>query len=152
MCNYCNDCGILIEEGHPHCAEGNKYFCWDCSFKKGLIDEEEYMQCSGIGLDGYVPIVKNGEVVIVSNSYKRKMETREERRTPEYRLWRDSVYKRDNYTCQHCGQIGGDLEAHHIESFAKHKEKRIDVNNGITLCKKCHKELHKRMRNEKGLH
>jgi 5-methylcytosine-specific restriction endonuclease McrA len=28
--------------------------------------------------------------------------------------WRNEVYKRDNYTCQKCGDnTGGNLEAHH---------------------------------------
>lgn len=61
------------------------------------------------------------------------------RASPEYIQWRKAVYKRDDYTCQHCKVKGGRLEAHHVKSFATHPELRFDVDNGITLCKSCHR-------------
>lgn len=66
-------------------------------------------------------------------------ETQLLRFTPEYKDWRKQVFKRDNYTCQCCGDnSGGNLEAHHIENFSSHPELRFDTNNGITLCTNCH--------------
>ena len=59
----------------------------------------------------------------------------------EYNFWREDVFKRDEYTCQNCMK-GGKLCAHHIESFADNIELRIDLSNGITLCKKCHVNFH----------
>lgn len=58
-----------------------------------------------------------------------------------YKNWRTAVFKRDNYTCQRCNERGGRLEAHHIHPVREHKNDLsiYDVNNGITLCKKCHK-------------
>jgi len=61
------------------------------------------------------------------------------RNSPEYRYWRSAIYKRDDYTCQQCGVRGGRLEAHHVRQFATHPELRMDVDNGITLCKSCHR-------------
>lgn len=55
-----------------------------------------------------------------------------------YSKWRSSVFERDGYTCQCCGIYGGELEAHHIHDFANNIEERMDIDNGITLCKKCH--------------
>ena len=65
------------------------------------------------------------------------------RRYPAYYKWRKQVYERDNYTCKCCNSsTGGDLIAHHILNYSSHKHLRTDINNGITLCKKCHKEFH----------
>lgn len=59
----------------------------------------------------------------------------------EYRLWRESVFKRDKYKCVLCGDDnGGNLEADHIKPFALFPELRYDITNGRTLCKKCHKK------------
>lgn len=67
------------------------------------------------------------------------------RGSTEYKKWRKSVFKRDNYTCQHCGDrsaIGNKviLHADHIKQFAFYPELRFDVNNGRTLCVPCHKK------------
>ena len=81
----------------------------------------------------------------------------------KYREWVIAVFERDNYTCQKCKIRGGYLEAHHIKAFALIlKENNIktlqdafnceelwDVNNGITLHEKCHKQEHKEIRNKR---
>lgn len=65
------------------------------------------------------------------------------RNSKQYKGWRLSVFKRDDFTCQECYARCGNgknvyLEAHHIKPFATHKNLRFDLTNGITLCKKCH--------------
>lgn len=74
--------------------------------------------------------------------------------TFEYRQWRNDVFTRDNFTCQDCGERGGDLEAHHIKLVslilkenniktlweAKKCQELLNTNNGITLCRKCHEK------------
>lgn len=60
-----------------------------------------------------------------------------------YKPWRTSVYKRDNHTCQKCGDNkGGNLVAHHIESYNSNPELRTTISNGITLCEDCHNDFH----------
>ncbi|WP_315114558.1 hypothetical protein [uncultured Clostridium sp.] len=66
-----------------------------------------------------------------------------QRHYPEYYKWRDLVYSRDEYICKCCGDNRGhNLNAHHIYNYMEHEELRLEVNNGITLCDKCHKEFH----------
>ena len=57
----------------------------------------------------------------------------------EYEDWRKTCMERDLYTCQDCGQIGGELNVDHIKSFAEYPELRLDIDNGRTLCIKCHR-------------
>jgi len=61
----------------------------------------------------------------------------------EYKKWRKAVFERDNYTCQSCGKRGCYLEAHHIKPFVSNPELVFELSNGITLCKECHKKVHR---------
>ena len=63
----------------------------------------------------------------------------------EFRLWREAVFARDNFTCQKYGIKGGELHPHHIQNFAQYPELRFAIDNGITLSEKAHKEFHKNM-------
>ena len=86
------------------------------------------------------------------------------RESTENIKWRNEIFKRDNYICQECYRNKIFLHAHHIKSFNKilkeflnqysqfspFEDKEIllrlaityepfwDINNGKTLCKKCH--------------
>lgn len=70
-----------------------------------------------------------------------------ERATFEYNDWRRSVFSRDNYTCQCCNKKSTkgnpvELQAHHILNWKDNIDFRYDLNNGITLCQKCHMNFH----------
>lgn len=80
---------------------------------------------------------------IYNNDYTKKFVNNKIRSSNEYKNWRNNVFERDNYTCQKCFNVGGKLNAHHIKHFSKHIELRFNVNNGITLCLNCHKEIHR---------
>lgn len=58
----------------------------------------------------------------------------------KYRQWKNKVFKRDEFTCQVCNQVGAGIEAHHIKSWKNFPELRYKISNGITLCKECHKD------------
>jgi len=57
----------------------------------------------------------------------------------ENREWRAKVFERDNWTCQTCHTRGVYLEAHHVKSWANFPEFRFILENGVTLCRECHK-------------
>lgn len=60
----------------------------------------------------------------------------------QYQDFRKAVLERDDYTCQICNKRGGNLEVHHILPYCNNQKIRYDVNNGITMCKKDHREFH----------
>jgi len=79
------------------------------------------------------------------------------RNSMKYKEWHRNILERDNFVCQHCGVVGGTLHAHHTFPFADILRfwdiKSLDdayacrelwnLDNGITLCKKCHMKIHK---------
>lgn len=71
-----------------------------------------------------------------------KVKRRESMSQYAYKKWRTDVFKRDNFTCQKCGQKGGYLNAHHIQQWANFPELRFELSNGITLCESCHDKEH----------
>jgi hypothetical protein len=81
------------------------------------------------------------------------------RNTFQYRQWRCDIFYRDGFTCQKCFKKGGVLNSHHIKELNKiileyniksieealNCEELWNINNGITLCKECHKKtIHNR--------
>lgn len=93
----------------------------------------------------------NGGVTILNQSI---------RRMTENRYWQRAIKKRDG-KCQECGSVSN-LEAHHINpikaiieanNITNRDEAREclelwDLENGITLCRKCHYNLENRTYND----
>ena len=62
---------------------------------------------------------------------------------PGYKDWRKAVYRRDGFACQVCGCTeSGLLRAHHIKPRSGHPDLLLDINNGVTVCDACHKDIH----------
>lgn len=66
------------------------------------------------------------------------------RNSGKYAVWRESVFIRDDYTCQSCNSKNVKLNAHHIQRFSTHPLLRLSITNGITLCEKCHRDIKNR--------
>lgn len=60
---------------------------------------------------------------------------------------RQMVFERDNYTCQICGKHQSELtvglHCHHFEGIEINPIESADADICITLCKICHKQVHK---------
>jgi 5-methylcytosine-specific restriction enzyme A len=56
---------------------------------------------------------------------------------------RKLVFERDNWSCVKCG-IGENLHCHHIDPVINNPIESADINNCMTVCKNCHKEIHKK--------
>lgn len=71
------------------------------------------------------------------------------RNSTEYAFWRETVFKRDRYTCVWCGIRGGTwdkinkrtikINADHIKPFCIFLDLRLKIDNGRTLCEDCHR-------------
>ena len=59
-----------------------------------------------------------------------------------YRDWRLDVLKRDGFACISCGKVGSPLDIHHIKGTQESPDLAFETNNGATLCKSCHKNVH----------
>lgn len=154
--SYCKDCEKRMDK------ERYNHTCSKCGieYKSGKKDSSvcKKCHCEVIGEIGKASLKKldlsgeNNPMYGVqrfgkNNPNFKPHKTDEERESGRliegYGIWRDSVYKRDNYICQCCGfDKGGTLVAHHLNGYSWFKEGRTDVNNGITLCETCHKEFH----------
>ena len=61
---------------------------------------------------------------------------------PAYANWRKAIRKRDKRKCQWPGCASrSKLETHHIKKWSQHPALRYSINNGITLCRNCHRKI-----------
>jgi hypothetical protein len=143
----CKKCGKKINHISPDWEVDNDTYCYNCAFKLGLVSEKQYIKdaCFWNAFIKRAAInPKTGEIEITDKKFSWEMKSKDYRHNIQYKNWRLSVFKRDNYTCKMCGRCGGDLEAHHIKTFIKYIGLRFAIDNGLTLCKKCHKQIHKK--------
>lgn len=84
-------------------------------------------------------VMKNYHLIPEDIRIKKRFRTKQ----GSYAIWRKSVFERDNYTCCNCGKRGDILNAHHLNGYNWFEDGRLDINNGVTLCKKCHDNFHK---------
>ena len=68
------------------------------------------------------------------------------RNSMKWKRWREKVFGRDDYVCQECGTRGGYLEPHHLKFWSEFIRGRFWVTNGVTLCRECHRYVHRQER------
>jgi hypothetical protein len=127
--------GNKFSLGFKHTAETRKKLSiarLDNQCAKGAIRSKEHREIISKAQSG-------------SNHWNWKGGLAKDKRTGKlYSQWRSDVFTRDNWTCQTCGTrssvgIRVYLEAHHIKSWSEYPKLRYKLDNGVTLCKECHK-------------
>jgi hypothetical protein len=116
-----------------------------------LCDAEESLDI--LIKKGFIKIVDDDNAMLIDDDKLTRLTPHicyREDETPGYSEWRRAVLERDLYICQNCGDTYK-LRVHHIKPYKACPESRIDINNGITLCEKCHKKEHSRHREGKNV-
>lgn len=95
--------------------------------------------CSKDCLRKHTGYLASTRIGILNSQYKG---FNDEKRTnkSKLKLWSNLVKRRDK-SCKLCGSIEN-LEAHHVKSYKDNPDLRFDIDNGITLCLKCHALQH----------
>ena len=148
---FCKNCGIDFLTPRSQVKAGNGFYCnrkcfW-IYFKKHYkptlgktwkhtLDYKHRLSKARKGKNN--PSYKHGGYCGIQKRGK----------TQRQKLWGRKVFKRDYFTCQKCGARNGNgktipLEAHHIKLWAFFKKDRFKIGNCITLCRPCHRQLHK---------
>ena len=114
----------------------------------GCTDIHEVEYCGYIkrNHDSITYCSKHAHTVFLSGKKRQSCNPNKEhddiRKTPEYAITKLNVHERDKYTCVSCGKKIYDPVFHHLYSVNTHKELACKIDNGVTLCKKCHKNFH----------
>ena len=143
--------------------EGNSLKWENDDFRNNQIEKRKNKPSGALGKKWELNHVKKSPNIRGSNNHnwkggKTKLSF-QIRNSAEYSFWRMSVFKRDFFTCQHCGAKNkkGEkyiFDADHIYPFSKilddynitsieeaiSCEKLWDIENGRTLCRDCHKK------------
>lgn len=120
------ECGNIIEAASAEIRRGKIKSC-------GCLLRDYYKTIKGSNHPNYNPNLTDEERLLSKN----KRFDRDEK----LRDWILHIFKKDDFTCKKCGDKK-DIQAHHIMPWAKHIDLRYDINNGITLCKICHRKFH----------
>lgn len=164
--HQCIICSKSFETDNPRAS-----YCWDCHYPKCPICNNRFyrkhsrMQSCSLSCGSVLASRQRSKTALrchhcnksfyPSNGHlgmkycsqdcryksKRKNGSDKKRQSWHYRKWRKDVLKRDNYTCQICGSQKH-LQTHHLIKWSDNIQLRYSVNNGQTVCKYCHSEIH----------
>ena len=144
------DCPTCGNPFHPIICrfDTQKFCCWKC-----IRRTEEFKKKVSLGMRGVNTWAKGkklpdrsgenswfwkGGVSIINRTKRQTAES-----TVEYREFRRKVFKRDNYTCQVCGDrtMAGHkikIQIDHIKPFRFFPDLHMSEENVRTICLPCH--------------
>lgn len=87
----------------------------------------------------------NPRIKAITN--KRLQQLKRNSGDPAYQKWRRLVLEKDGHRCQfgNCPRTEN-LEIHHIKRFTDSPHLKLEVYNGLTLCKEHHKSIQSKER------
>jgi 5-methylcytosine-specific restriction endonuclease McrA len=141
MVKHCLHCGELLKLNNNRDIERKKFCSHSCR-AKAYLTEDRVKKFLASGQTPEAHSKKGFKKEDHPRWIKDRLKVKVKRSISEMRWWRQEVFKRDSYTCQSCFKIGVDLQAHHKAPVVAFPQFRFDVSNGVTLCKKCHFEIH----------
>lgn len=138
----------LLTDRKSSCYNQIEVLCEHCnkSIKraKSLIERRNHHFCSQECRGKWQSENLSGENSHLWNPNLTDEDRQDRRLTEGYSNWVYDVKLKYKFTCQCCGDNkGGNLVSHHLNSYNWDKENRTNIDNGICLCKKCHKLFHK---------
>lgn len=110
------------------------------------------INCNNLTRDSYCHIHQKEHQKRVKEQnkiYKKNRKDTKEQNFYNSKEWiktRNYILMRDNYLCQLCfkeGRIKPAEIVHHIEELKDAWDKRLEINNLISVCKNCHNKIHK---------
>lgn len=142
---------ICVNCGEHRIIEFSDYtdFCHKCSIKNRENNNLEYKKNRSEHMKKLGKMVTSGEFkpgkLHRNWDFSKTDEDRKINRNfiPENKIWSKNIKMRDNYICQICFKKGERLVSHHLMSYNIYPELRLDLDNGICLCRNCHLQFHK---------
>ncbi|MCC6445108.1 MAG: HNH endonuclease [Armatimonadetes bacterium] len=102
-----------------------------CNMRRAVV--LVYMGKAEVLHEGGKPIRHSGATMLSPSVVKLRHRVR--RPLPELKLSRRSIFARDNYTCQYCGQSARELTIDHV--VPKRLGGSLEWDNLVASCKRC---------------
>ena len=151
--NHCRSCRPSVVTGEI-INGAEKYHCLDCGTQI-YRNSTRCKKCYGKSIRTFKPryckdcnvsISKEATMCLKCHNIRQNKNLSNERSkfnsSKKWAKTRNLVFERDNYTCSNCKKRGTYIECHHLFSYKNYPEKKLDVNNLVTICYTCHKKIH----------
>ena len=128
----CVDCGCEVFRGSTRCKV--------CSNKDRAKERPTCVDC---GCEIGLKATRCRECHNIKQDRGLSKERTKFNVSKEWSEVRTQCFERDDYTCQVCNVRGSQkLECHHVIQWKDNEDKRLELDNLLTVCYDCHKYIH----------